>query len=42
MEFLAHITEVEFPLGLVLYIAGIASGLIAGYALWGRSPNRPK
>jgi len=40
MEALAHVTEVEVPLGLVLFVLGAVVGFAVAFAIWGRSSNR--
>jgi len=35
MQLLAHITETEFPLGVVLFLIGLAVGFALAFAIWG-------
>lgn len=35
MQLLAHVTETEFPLGVVLFFTGMAVGFALAFAIWG-------
>ena len=39
MSILAHVTQVEFPMGLVVFLLGFLTGLAVAFAIRGRSAD---
>jgi uncharacterized membrane protein SpoIIM required for sporulation len=40
MELFAHITEIEIPISLILFLAGVVVGFVVGFVIWGRPSHR--